>query len=82
MNLTIPKNYKSTLTLNETQDAIKYIRDTFQKEFAKEKPIIARAVRATLIAVYKPEPIFEMILEHNKLDMMVNTEISIVIIPA
>ena len=36
MNLTIPKNYKSTLTLNETQDAIKYIRDTFQKEFAKE----------------------------------------------
>lgn len=36
MNLTIPKDYVSTLSVNETQDAIKYIRDTFQKEFAKQ----------------------------------------------
>lgn len=36
MNVTIPKNYKPTLSVSETQDAIKYIRDTFQKEFGKE----------------------------------------------
>ncbi|MBP3891105.1 MAG: aspartate--ammonia ligase [Solobacterium sp.] len=36
MQVTIPDNYKPTLTINETQDAIKYIRDTFQKEFGKE----------------------------------------------
>lgn len=36
MNLTIPNNYQSTLTVRETQEAIKYIRDTFQREFGKE----------------------------------------------
>ncbi len=36
MGLTIPKNYDPHLTVRETQEAIKYIRDTFQKEFGKE----------------------------------------------
>lgn len=36
MALVIPKNYDSHLTVRETQEAIKYIRDTFQKEFGKE----------------------------------------------
>lgn len=36
MNLIIPKDYDPKLNLRETQDAIKYIRDTFQKELGKE----------------------------------------------
>ena len=36
MKLIIPEGYKSTLSVKETQEAIKYIRDTFQKEFGKE----------------------------------------------
>ncbi len=36
MALVIPKNYDHHLTVRETQEAIKYIRDTFQKEFGKE----------------------------------------------
>ncbi len=36
MKLTIPENYDPRLTVRETQAAIKYIRDTFQKEFGKE----------------------------------------------
>lgn len=36
MALVIPQNYHPHLTVRETQDAIKYIRDTFQKEFGKE----------------------------------------------
>lgn len=36
MALVIPKNYNPHLTVRETQEAIKYIRDTFQKEFGKE----------------------------------------------
>lgn len=36
MNLIIPDNYKSSLSLKDTQEAIKYIRDTFQKEFGRE----------------------------------------------
>ncbi len=36
MNLIIPKNYDPVLSLRETQEAIKYIRDTFQKELGKE----------------------------------------------
>lgn len=36
MALIIPKNYDPHLTVRETQEAIKYIRDTFQKEFGKE----------------------------------------------
>lgn len=36
MHLTIPKDYKPTLSVLETQEAIKYIRDTFQSEFGKE----------------------------------------------
>ena len=33
MNLIIPENYDPVLSLRQTQEAIKYIRDTFQKEF-------------------------------------------------
>ena len=36
MNLVLPKNYDPRLTIRQTQEAIKYIRDTFQKEFGKE----------------------------------------------
>lgn len=36
MSLTIPKNYDPVLSVRKTQEAIKYIRDTFQKEFGKE----------------------------------------------
>ncbi len=36
MNLIIPQNYDPRLTVRETQEAIKYIRDTFQKEFGRE----------------------------------------------
>lgn len=36
MSLIFPKNYDPRLTVRQTQDAIKYIRDTFQKEFGKE----------------------------------------------
>lgn len=36
MALIIPKDYDPVLTIRQTQEAIKYIRDTFQKEFGKE----------------------------------------------
>ena len=36
MKLMIPQGYDPKITVRETQEAIKYIRDTFQKEFAKE----------------------------------------------
>lgn len=36
MELILPANYDPKLTVRETQEAIKYIRDTFQKEFGKE----------------------------------------------
>ena len=36
MSLIIPKDYDPKLTIRETQEAIKYIRDTFQKEFGRE----------------------------------------------
>lgn len=36
MRLTIPENYDPVLDVRDTQEAIKYIRDTFQKEFGKE----------------------------------------------
>ncbi|MDD8048965.1 MAG: aspartate--ammonia ligase [Thomasclavelia sp.] len=35
MNLIIPKNYDPVLSLRETQEAIKYIRDTFQVEIGR-----------------------------------------------
>ncbi len=31
----LPKNYKNLLNIEETEEAIKYIKDTFQKEFSK-----------------------------------------------
>ncbi len=34
--LILPKGYDPRLSVRETQEAIKYIRDTFQKEFGKE----------------------------------------------
>lgn len=36
MELIIPHNYDPRLSVRETQEAIKYIRDTFQKELGKE----------------------------------------------
>ncbi len=36
MALIIPEKYNPKLSVRETQEAIKYIRDTFQKEFGKE----------------------------------------------
>ena len=36
MSLILPENYDSHMTVRETQEAIKYIRDTFQREFGKE----------------------------------------------
>lgn len=36
MNLILPYGYEPALTVRETQDAIKYIRDMFQKEIGKE----------------------------------------------
>ncbi len=36
MELIIPEHYDSRLDIRETQNAIKYIRDTFQKEMGRE----------------------------------------------
>lgn len=36
MALIFPKDYDPKLNIRQTQEAIKYIRDTFQKEFGKE----------------------------------------------
>ena len=36
MNLIIPENYNPVLSVRETQNAIKYIRDTFKYEFGME----------------------------------------------
>ena len=36
MGLILPERYDPRLSVRETQEAIKYIRDTFQKEFGKE----------------------------------------------
>ncbi len=36
MALILPEHYDPHLTVRETQEAIKYIRDTFQREFGKE----------------------------------------------
>ena len=33
MELILPKKYDPRLTIRETQDAIKYIRDTFQRKW-------------------------------------------------
>lgn len=40
MNLQIPENYDPHLSVRETQEAIKYIRDTFQREFGKEMNLL------------------------------------------
>ena len=36
MSLILPEKYDPRLSVRKTQEAIKYIRDTFQKEFGKE----------------------------------------------
>ena len=36
MALILPEGYDPILSVRQTQEAIKYIRDTFQKEFGKE----------------------------------------------
>lgn len=40
MKLTIPENYDPVLNVKETQEAIKYIRDTFQREFGNEMNLL------------------------------------------
>ncbi|MBR6349500.1 MAG: aspartate--ammonia ligase, partial [Lachnospiraceae bacterium] len=40
MKLFIPENYDPKLSLRDTQEAIKYIRDTFQKEFGREMNLV------------------------------------------
>ena len=40
MRLLIPDNYDPRLTLRQTQEAIKYIRDTFQSEFGREMNLV------------------------------------------
>lgn len=40
MKLTIPKHYNPVLSVRQTQEAIKYIRDTFQHEFGKEMNLL------------------------------------------
>lgn len=36
MSLILPESYDPKMTVRETQEAIKYIRDTFQREFGRE----------------------------------------------
>lgn len=40
MDLILPENYEPTLTVRQTQEAIKYIRDTFQKEFGRRMHLV------------------------------------------
>lgn len=40
MSLIFPKDYDPKLTVKETQEAIKYIRDTFQKEFGRQMGLL------------------------------------------
>ena len=40
MKTVIPDRYNPVLSVMETQQAIKYIRDTFQKEFGKEMNLL------------------------------------------
>ena len=40
MKLTIPEHYNPVLSVRQTQEAIKYIRDTFQHEFGKEMNLL------------------------------------------
>ena len=39
MNLILPEGYQARLSVRETEAAIKYIRDTFQKEFGAQTGI-------------------------------------------
>lgn len=40
MNVIVPKDYNPVLNVRQTQEAIKYIRDTFQHEFGKELSLL------------------------------------------
>lgn len=40
MKLTIPEHYNPVLSVRQTQEAIKYIRDSFQHEFGKEMNLL------------------------------------------
>ena len=40
MKLITPENYDPKMSVRDTQEAIKYIRDTFQKEFAREMNLV------------------------------------------
>ena len=45
MGLILPEHYDPRLSVRETQEAIKYIRDTFQKEFGKEGENLCTVIR-------------------------------------
>ena len=51
MALILPEHYDPKLTVRETQDAIKYIRDTFQKEFGHGEYRIWIAVLCSISTV-------------------------------
>ena len=58
MELYIPENYDPVLTVRETQEAIKFIRDLFQKEFGRQMnlerisaPLFVAAVFAVSLGV-------------------------------
>ena len=62
--LIFPKNYDPKLSQRETQRAIKLIKDTFQKELARElnldrvtAPIIVKQSAPPIIPVYSCCPI-------------------------
>ena len=48
MGLILPEHYDPRLSVRETQEAIKYIRDTFQKEFGKEMNLAVSYTHLTL----------------------------------
>ena len=61
MGLILPEHYDPRLSVRETQEAIKYIRDTFQKEFGKEMNL--ERISAPLKINYPDD---ELIPEMNK----------------
>ncbi len=44
MKYTVPSDYDPHMTVRETQEAIKFIRDLFQKEFGPELSYISVGV--------------------------------------
>ena len=44
MDLIIPKDYDPKLDVKKTQEAIRYIRETFQDEFGKELGLSSQTI--------------------------------------